>query len=56
MTNTSRLDGNDTWFEYGIGANIRLTDSVYAWADVKRTAGAVLDEEWSGTVGMRYTF
>lgn len=56
MTNTYRLDGEDTWFEYGIGANIRLTDAVYAWADVERTEGAFIDEEWRGTVGLRYSF
>ena len=49
-------DGDDTWLEYGIGANIKLTDKTYIWADVERTAGADLDEEWRGTVGVRYSF
>lgn len=56
MSNTSRLYGEDTWFEYGIGANIRLTDAVYGWVDVERTEGALIDEEWRGTVGLRYSF
>ena len=50
------LDGNDTWLEYGIGANVKLTDKTYVWADVERTSGAELDEEWRGTVGIRYSF
>ena len=49
-------DGEDTWLEYGIGANVKLTDKTYIWADVERTAGADLDEEWRGTVGLRYSF
>ena len=50
------LDGQDTWLEYGIGANIKLTDKTYIWADVERTEGADIDEEWRGTVGIRYSF
>ena len=50
------LDGNDTWLEYGIGANVKLTDKTYIWADVERTEGADLDEKWRGTVGIRYSF
>ena len=50
------IDGNDTWLEYGIGANIKLTDKTYIWADVERTEGAEIDEEWRGTVGIRYSF
>ncbi|MBQ4326522.1 MAG: autotransporter outer membrane beta-barrel domain-containing protein, partial [Mailhella sp.] len=49
-------DGNDTWMEYGIGANVKLTDKTYIWADVERTAGADVDEEWRGTVGVRFSF
>jgi len=50
------LDGEDTWLEYGIGANVKLTEKTYIWADVERTAGADLDEEWRGTVGVRFSF
>ncbi|MBQ8172915.1 MAG: autotransporter outer membrane beta-barrel domain-containing protein, partial [Mailhella sp.] len=51
-----KTDGDDTWLEYGIGANIKLTDSTYIWADVERTEGADVEEEWRGTVGIRYSF
>ena len=54
--NVQEIDGNDTWMEYGIGANVKLTDKTYIWADVERTAGADVDEEWRGTVGIRYSF
>ena len=55
-SNVQKLDGDDTWLEYGIGANVKLTDNAYIWADVERTEGAELDEEWRGTVGIRYSF
>ncbi|MBR5883463.1 MAG: autotransporter outer membrane beta-barrel domain-containing protein, partial [Mailhella sp.] len=53
---TQEIDGDDTWLEYGIGANVKLTEKTYIWADVERTEGADLDEEWRGTVGIRYSF
>ena len=39
-----------------IGANVKLTDSTYLWADVERTEGADIEEEWRGTVGVRFSF
>ena len=54
--NVQEIDGNDTWLEYGIGANVKLTDSTYLWADVERTEGADIEEEWRGTVGVRFSF
>jgi len=51
-----KTDGDDTWLEYGIGANIKLTDKTYIWADVERTEGADVEEEWRGTVGISYSF
>lgn len=54
--NVYEIDGQDTWFEYGIGTNLRLTESASLWADLERTEGAQIDEEWRGTVGLRYSF
>ena len=54
--NVQELDGNDTWLEYGIGANVKLTDKTYLWADIERTEGASIEEEWRGTVGVRFSF
>lgn len=54
--NVYEIDGEDTWFEYGIGTNLRLTESASVWADLERTEGAQIDEEWRGTVGLRYSF
>lgn len=44
-------DGKDTWVEYGLGVNFNLTPPTYFWADVERTSGGVLDEDWRATGG-----
>jgi outer membrane autotransporter protein len=54
--NVQSADGKDTWLEYGIGANVKLSKNTYIWADVERTEGAKVDEEWRGTVGLRWSF
>lgn len=51
-----KIDGKDTWVEYAIGANFNINDQTYVWADVERTSGATLDEDWRATVGIRYSF
>lgn len=50
------LDGKDTWVEYGLGANVSLTKSAYLWADLERTSGGVLDEDYRATFGIRYAW
>ena len=50
------IDGKDTWFEYGLGANFNISTNTYMWADVERTSGGVLDEDWRATVGVRYSW
>ena len=50
------IDGKDTWVEYGLGANFNITDTTYVWADVERTSGGVLDEDYRATIGVRHAF
>lgn len=50
------IDGKDTWVEYGIGANFNINKNTYIYADVERTSGATLDEDWRANVGVRYSF
>lgn len=50
------IDGKDTWVEYGIGANFNVNKNTYIYADVERTSGATLDEDWRANVGVRYSF
>lgn len=50
------VDGKDTWVEYGIGANFNVNKNMYVYADLERTSGATLDEDWRANVGVRYNF
>jgi outer membrane autotransporter protein len=50
------VNGSDTWFEYGIGANFNVNKNTYVYADIERTSGAALDEDWRANVGVRYSF
>ena len=56
QTEVYEIDGKDIWVEYGLGANFNLTPSTYVWADVERTSGGALDEDYRATVGARYVF
>ena len=53
---TVEVDGKDTWFEYAIGGNYRVTDTTYVWVDVERSAGGDVDTDWRATVGARIVF
>lgn len=55
-TYTLETDGDDTWIEFGVGANFNLNKNAYVYADVERSAGAELDTDWRATVGVRYSF
>ena len=54
--NQIKVNGSDTWVEYGLGVNYSFGSSTYFWADVERTSGATLDEDWRATIGVRYNF
>ena len=51
-----KLDGKDTWVEYGLGANFNLTPNTDVWADLERTSGSTLEEDYRATVGVRYAW
>ena len=50
------MDGKDTWFEYAIGANFNVNKNTYVYADVERTSGGSVDEDWRANVGVRFAF
>ena len=59
MTNAAKRvayeqDFGDTWFEYGLGGHFQITNSSYVYADIERTAGGEVDEDWRANVGVRY--
>lgn len=54
--NRLEVNGEDTWVEFGIGANFNVNKNTYVYADIERTEGAKLEEDWRANVGVRYTF
>ena len=49
-------DGEDTYFEYAVGAQFNVNKNTYVYADVERTEGANVDEDWRANVGVRFAF
>ena len=54
--NIHEVDGEDTWVEFGIGAQFNVNKNTYVYADIERTEGAKLEEDWRANVGVRYAF
>lgn len=50
------VDGEDTWVEFGLGANFNINKNTYVYADIERTEGAKLEEDWRANVGVRFAF
>ena len=53
---TDEFDGQETWFDVGLGADISLGKNSYFWADVERTIGADFDNTWQINGGFRWEF
>ena len=49
-------DGQETWCDIGIGADISLGKNSYFWADVERTFDADFDNTWQINGGFRWEF
>lgn len=46
----------DTWFEVGIGTNVKLSDKAYLYGDVLKTFGGDINKKWQVNVGVRFAF
>ena len=49
-------DHKDTWFEMGIGTNVKLNNNTYFYGDVLKTFGADIQKKWQVNVGLRWTW
>lgn len=56
QTTHLKEDLGDTWVEYGIGANFKLSKNAYTFVDLEKTAGSDVKENWKWTVGARLAF
>lgn len=53
---TDEYDGQETWFDIGLGADISIGQNSFFWADVERTLGADFDNTWQVNGGFRWEF
>ena len=56
MSRTVSSDFGGTWGEFGIGANVSVSDNTYVYADVEHTTGGEIEEPWRVNFGVRYNF
>lgn len=49
-------DLGDTWCEFGVGANFKLTDATYTYVDLEKSTGGDVKENWRWNVGLRTVF
>lgn len=45
-----------TWYEYGVGANLKFSDALYGYADVEAADGGEVDTDYRVNLGVRYAF
>ena len=49
-------DYSDTWFEVGIGTNIKLSKVSYFYGDIERSFGGEIEKKWQINAGVRFEF
>lgn len=52
----SRIDGQNSWWDLGLGADFSLGKDTYFYCDFERTLGGSYDRTWQANVGLRYAF
>lgn len=56
VSTTYSNDLGDTWYEAGIGFNLKTKDNSYLYADVSKAFSGDYKTPWQWNVGMRWTF
>ena len=49
-------DHKDTWFEMGIGTNVKLSKNTHFYGDVLKTFGGDIHKKWQINAGVRWTW
>ena len=49
-------DYGDTWFELGLGGNVRISRTGNFYGEVTRGFGGDINKKWSVNAGLRFTF
>ena len=53
---TKHNDYGDTWFELGLGGNVRISKTGNFYGEVTRGFGGDINKKWSVNAGLRFTF
>ena len=53
---THEVKGDDTWMEYGLGANFNINKNAYVYTELERSEGAALEQDWRANLGVRIAF
>ena len=53
---TKHNDYGDTWFELGLGGNVRISKTGNLYGEVTSGFGGDLNKKWSVNAGLRFTF
>ena len=53
---TKHNDYGDTWFELGMGGNVRISRTGNFYGEVTRGFGGDINKKWSVKAGLRFTF
>ncbi|WP_293661872.1 autotransporter outer membrane beta-barrel domain-containing protein [uncultured Phascolarctobacterium sp.] len=48
--------GSDTWLEYGIGFNAKMSKGTNLYGEIEKTTGSVIRTKWRANMGLRYSF
>ncbi|MCD8360653.1 MAG: autotransporter outer membrane beta-barrel domain-containing protein [Acidaminococcaceae bacterium] len=48
--------GSDTWMEYGIGFNAKMSKGTNLYGKIEKTTGSVIRTKWRANMGLRYSF
>ena len=55
-TLSDNRDYGDTWFELGLGTNVKLGNSSHFYGDIERSFGAEIQKKWQINAGVRFEF
>ena len=53
---SDKKEYGDTWFELGIGTNIKLSKASYFYGDIERSFGGEIEKKWQINAGVRFEF
>ncbi|WP_455654985.1 autotransporter outer membrane beta-barrel domain-containing protein [Phascolarctobacterium sp.] len=56
VTRSYETGGSDTWVEYGIGFNSKLSKGTNLYGEIEKTTGSIIKTKWRANVGLRYSF